>query len=581
MTSRHLIGLVQLLALAAAAAVRSCNATSVCRTIPGDASWPSRSEWDALNQTVSGRLIATVPIAAPCHNAASVSGQLTASSLFNQDACDTLRSNWYFPETHLPSSSSPMAYQFTNNSCNPFLDANTSCTLGYHVAYTINATSVSDIQAAISFVQEKNIRLVIRNTGHCYLGKSTGAHSLAIWTHYMKSLDLIEAYTGASNYTGAAIKIGAGVEGLEAYEFAHTHGLMVVGGNAPTVGIAGGYTQGGGIGLLSSKYGLAADQVLEWEVVTGTGEFVTASATQNSDLFWALRGGGGGTYGVVVSMTVKAHEEIAVSSAYLTVVNNGTNGDAIYGSLGTFLQLLPGLTDAGAWVVFVATPQAFLIMPAMAPGMAASELDGYLKPFLDKLDQAGLTYTYSSADYATYLDGYNFNSATSSWNVSDSNLGNRLIPRSLVSDNSSTEALVSAIRNISSQTIMSGVAFSVAGGVSSPDDVAVNPYFRETLFSATLGTTIDYTDFTSNKAAQDEVTYELVPQLKALTPNGAAYLNEADFQEPDFKAAFYGSHYAKLLSIKNTYDPQNIFYAKTAVGSDLWEEGLDGRLCKK
>ncbi|KAI1496234.1 FAD binding domain-containing protein [Biscogniauxia marginata] len=579
MSSRHLIGLVQLLALGAAAALRGCNA-NLCRSIPGDSSWPTRSEWDSLNQSVSGKLIATIPIAAPCHATAAVSGQSNLSSLFNEDACEVLRSTWFFPETHLPSASSPMAYQFTNNSCNPFLDPDTSCTLGYHVAYTINATEVSDIQAAIRFVQKHNIRLVIRNTGHCYLGKSTGAHALAIWTRHIKSLDLVEEYSG-TNYTGPAIKIGAGVEGLEAYEFAHSHGLMIVGGNAPTVGLAGGFTQGGGIGLLSSKFGLSADQVLEWEVVTGTGKFVTASAQENPDLFWALRGGGGSTYGVVVSMTVKAFPETSISAAYMTVIKNGTNEDALYSSLGTFLQSLPELVDAGAWVVFVATPQVFLIMPAMAPGLHPTELDGYLQPFMDKMDQAGLVYDYSSAEYPDFLAGYRHNSATSTWNVSDNNLGGRLIPRELVNDNSSTEALVEAIRYISSETIMSGVAFNVANGVASADDVAVNPYFRKTLFSATLGTAIDYTNFDLNKAAQDKLTYDLVPKLKALTPNGAAYLNEADFQEPDFQTTFYGDHYAKLLSIKQTYDPQDIFYARTAVGSDRWQEGQDGRLCKK
>lgn len=95
--------------------------------------------------------------------------------------------------------------------------------------------------------------------------------------------------------------MGAGVQGFEAYREADKVGLAVLGGECPTVGLAGGYTQGGGHSSLASKYGLSADQALEWEVVDGTGKLLRASRAENSDLFWALSGGGGGTYGVVWS----------------------------------------------------------------------------------------------------------------------------------------------------------------------------------------------------------------------------------------------------------------------------------------
>jgi len=77
----------------------------------------------------------------------------------------------------------------------------------------------------------------------------------------------------------------AGVEGFEAYAAANASGLQVIGGACPTVGLAGGYTQGGGHSALASKPGLGADQALEWEVVDGTGRLLTASRTQDSDLF--------------------------------------------------------------------------------------------------------------------------------------------------------------------------------------------------------------------------------------------------------------------------------------------------------
>ncbi|KAI1393001.1 FAD-binding domain-containing protein [Hypoxylon trugodes] len=577
MATRLIVGVVSLLVLLAAVGLRISDlGDSQCRVIPGDTTWPSEDDWNLLNQTVGGKLIATVPIASPCHR----SSEGNADS-FDQSKCDALRDEWFFPKTHLESPSSPMAYQATNNSCNPFTDSDVPCTLGYHVAYTINATVPSDFQAALKFVKQHNVRLVIRNTGHDYLGKSTGAHALAVWTHHIKSLEHVPKYQHEhTDYQGPAIKMGAGVELLEAYNFAHSHGLMVVGGNCPNVGAAGGYLQGGGISILSSKFGLAADQVLSWEVVTASGDLVTASTSENKDLYWALRGGGGGTYGIVVSVTVKAFPDTTFSTAYMTVINDGTNTDGVYTALGTFLQSLPGLVDAGAWVVWVAAPFGWLVMPAMAADLQAKDLDVHLQPTKDKLDQLGIQYQYTSTDHPNFLAGYG--SMTSTWNVSDHNLGGRLIPRDLVRDQESTDALVKAIRVISSQALISGVGINVANAISSPDEVSANPYFRKTLFSAVLGTPVNYTDFAANKIQQDRVTNDLLPELEALTPNGGVYLNEADVQARNFKTTFYGGYYERLLAIKDKYDPEDTFYGgKTAVGSDRWEERIDGRLCKE
>lgn len=543
-----------------------------CRVIPGDASWPSADEWAAFNTTVGGKLIAAIPIGAPCHRVFSNGSSI---STYNQEQCDALRNVWYFPETHLPSSSSPMAYQFTNNTCNPWSSPDTPCTLGGEVVYSVNATSYIDIQETIKFSTQHNIRLVIRNTGHDYLGKSTGAHALAIWTRHIKGMEHIEKYE-SSNYSGPAIKIGAGIESIEAFEFASSHNLMVVGGNCPTVGLAGGFSQGGGHGHLASKYGLGADQVLEWEVVTGTGELVTADSKNHPDLYWALRGGGGGTYGVVVSMTVKAYPDTFFSSALATVIDNGTNSDALWEAVGVFVQTLPKIVDAGVVVIWVVGPFGFMLMPATGPDVHQDELDELLRPFTAKLGELGVEYDYKSWEKPTFIA--NYQSLASSWNVSDYNMGGRLIPRSIIEED--PKAFLEAVRFIAPQSLMSGVTYNVAKGVNSPGDVAVNPYFRDTLVSFAIGTTLNYTDWNTNLENQDRITNVLLPKLAALTPDGGAYLNEADFQAPDFKTLFYGRHYDKLNHIKSIYDPSDVFYAKTAVGSDRWFEDAEGRLCK-
>jgi Berberine and berberine like len=81
-------------------------------------------------------------------------------------------------------------------------------------------------------------------------------------------------------------------------------------------------------------------------------------------------------------------------------------------------------------------------------------------------------------------------------------------------------------------------------------------------------------------ADQRKMTDDFIPPLAELTPNGACYLNEGDFMQPDFENVFYSENYNRLLSIKDRYDPNQMFYARTAVGSARWVLQPDGRLCK-
>lgn len=235
---------------------RRSTKQSGCRCFPGDACWPEHSEWNAFNQSLGGKLIATVPIASVCHD--------TFGS-YDAEGCAKLKSIWFYPKTHFDTSSSIMAPYFTNDSCNPFLPRDAPCSLGNYIVYAVNASDAEDFKKTIKFTQRHNIRLTIRNTGHDYNGKATGAGAVGIWTHHMRSMKIFDYRS--STYNGKAMKVGAGVQATDAYRYAHNRSLVVVGGNCPTVGIAGGYTQGGGHSPLSSKFGMAADQALEWEVV--------------------------------------------------------------------------------------------------------------------------------------------------------------------------------------------------------------------------------------------------------------------------------------------------------------------------
>ena len=316
-----------------------------------------------------------------------------------------------------------------------------------------------------------------------YNGKSTGAGALGLWMHHLKDISISD-YSD-SHYTGKAIKLGAGVQGFEAYDAADAQGLQVVGGECPTVGIAGGYTQGGGHSALASKHGLAADQTLEWEVVTGTGEYLIANRRQNTDLYWALSGGGGGTYSVVLSMTSKAHPDTPTSAMNLTFTSTNVSQDTYYEAISTFHASLPAMVDAGVMSVWYFTNKSFAISPITAPNISVDALKGFLSPLENKLKDLGIQYASYYAQFSGYLEEYN--GMQGPIDVGIAQYGGRLIPRSVVENNNS--ALTDAYRFINNnggQFIGVGVnaSLKVAGDV----DNAVNPGWRTALIDTVITT---------------------------------------------------------------------------------------------
>jgi FAD/FMN-containing dehydrogenase len=528
--------------------------------------------WNVFNASLGGKLIANMPIAAVCHE--------SSFGPYDAAGCSALRNTWFLPQTHLDSSSSMMAALPTNDSCNPFLDASAPCTMGNYPVYSVNATGLEDYQRTLRFAQAHNIRLVIRNTAADYNGKSSGAGSLALWMQHIKTKRMLEYHN--SYYSGTAFQFGAGIQIAEAYEFALAHGHLVVGGNVPEIGLVGGYTQGGGHGPLASRFGLAADQVLEWEVVLASGEHVVASpdSAEHADLYWALCGGGGGTYAAVLSVTVKAHPSLGLSTANLTFALPSANisADTFWEAVRGFVEFIPTINDAGAEAVWYVQSNAFNLATVFAPGFNKTDLDVLMQPYLATLDRLGLPHAYASEQHSGFLEGFLRQPTT---NVSNLNIGGRLIPRTLVE--SGGERLAAAIRNITSSSsgvVFSGVTFNVSAHAPPGYGSAVNPYWRDAVFSAVFGVFFDWSDWDANRRSADAITNDLMPELERLTPGGAAYLNECDFQQPNWEATLYGDNWDRLSKAKSKYDPQGIFYALGAVGSERWTEQPDGRLCR-
>jgi hypothetical protein len=145
--------------------------------------------------------------------------------------------------------------------------------------------------------------------------------------------------------TGAYMTAGAGVQMFEAYAATAKTGYTVLGGNGRTVAL-GGYLTGGGHSILAPTYGLAADHVLEVEMVTPGGELVTANECQNTDLFWAARGGGGGTFGVLTKITTSVLPSPELVSMEFLLTINYTN-KASFDMISKLVSNFPTLADKG------------------------------------------------------------------------------------------------------------------------------------------------------------------------------------------------------------------------------------------
>lgn len=318
--------------------------------------------------------------------------------------------------------------------CLPTNDPTQTCRLGGYPNFALNVTNVAQIQLAVNFVRNTNISLVVKNTGHDFNGRSAGAGSLSIWTHYLKDIKVIERYQ-CNSYTGRAVKIGAGVQAFELYTAGKKYGFTAVGGEGKTVGIGGGYVAGGGHSPLSSIYGMAADQVLAYEIVLPNGRFVTASESSNTELFWALRGGGGATYGVVTSVTFKVYPVLKATAVQFSFSSSDTvSVDAFWAGVRAYFKYFIVNTDAGTYSYFsiVGTSPGnylFNMLPFFAPNMTQAQTQALLEPWYADLAALGITIdpVYFVADnfYDTWDAGFPLEAVGSS----NSKTGARLFPR--------------------------------------------------------------------------------------------------------------------------------------------------------
>ncbi|OQN98711.1 hypothetical protein B0A48_15377 [Cryoendolithus antarcticus] len=560
-----------------------------CKVFPGDVKWPSPASWAALKLVTGGALLKPLPQASVCY--ANTGGSVSAAK------CQAMAKSWTDPFAQLDDPLEMLSALYQGMTCQPpaIFNRTNTCLQGGYPTYVVKITNVAQIQLAINFARNTGIRLVIRNTGHDFSGKSGGAGALSIWTHHLKDVAYLPTYKDSS-YTGSAIKVGVGVQGFELYAAMDKLSLVALGGECPTVGTAGGWIQGGGHSPVSSLWGMGADHALGFEVVTADGRLVTANKKMNPDLYWALRGGGGGTFGVVTSVIMRVHKDIPVTAVSW---NYGTGPNVTAATFSAafkdYLTTFPEGAKNGIysyWNVFnFGGAMTFSMAPYFAAGKSLAETRALIEPHFTKLKSLGIPVTPKYTTFPGFHAAYNASFPVEAVNNKGIVTASRMFPKANWATPQAFNTMYTALwATIESGKAIIGYNISPTWARGGKQDTAVNPAWRTGI--AYLITGFPHADLYASGAEllaeRENFTRGTMESWRKLTPGSGAYLNEGDRIQPNFQWAFWGSHYPRLLEIKKRYDPFNLFYATTGVGSEFYEVRSEtgypdenGRLCVK
>jgi FAD/FMN-containing dehydrogenase len=379
---------------------------------------------------------------------------------------------------------------------------------------------------------------------------------------------------------------------------AEANGKIVVGGGTPSVTIAGGWMQGGGHGPASREFGLGADQVLSARVVFADGCIVTASPYENQDVYFAIRGGGPGTYGVVLSTVIKAWPMVDVKVQSIAIAPLTTNTSALLDAIAILYSAYPGLNDAGyagygTWSVASPAPVFANFTAAYVHGFytfnkTMDVTQDRCSSTLEKLLPFNGTCLFVSVTYSSFDNYWSFYRAVSGVESpvgSTAILGSRLFSRASVqTDTTGLRKMLEVIAGSKNESTSNNFEL-VSGGQVFEDPV-------DAYFGRNSACRISYLNNTvacgwvpgsaeSVKASvRRDLTYNKVPAMEKQAPDTRVYMNEADRLAPDWQKNFYGEHYGRLLETKQRRDPGGLFYCPTCVGSAARKKDGAGRLCR-
>lgn len=290
---------------------------------------------------------------------------------------------------------------------------------------------------------------------------------------------------------------------------------------------------------------------------------------------------GPGTYGVVTAVTVRAYEDLPVGGMGVLIDPTKTTTDKYWTALRKLYSILPAVTDDGMHITIAYNKTSFIISGVTAYNQTSSAVQKTMSPFTGVLDALQIPYQPWLTDSPTYLEHArqygDVKEATLRWQA-----GDRLLPRRVLADAGSAAFadLLAVLRGLYDGGVEAGVS------VMAPRDRvgahnAAHPAWREA--TALLGLLHHWDPapaaWDGMRALQRRLT-AMLPALERATPGSAAYVNEGDPFQANWKEAFFGPNYDRLLAIKDKYDPEGVFYARKTVGSDRWHVAEDGRMCR-
>ena len=568
------------------------NATPVVRVRPADAGWPSEQDWQTLRQSVGDALLPVRFVLQPCLDAPR-----------GADCADVLRSiaNPYFLGDE-PGLAQSLGW----------VDAWTFQPSPWAVA----ARHAADVSAGVAFARKHRLRLVVKGGGHSYQGTSSAPDSLLVWTRRMNRIELHEQFVaqGCNAKPVRAVAVGAGAVWAHVYDAVTTQaGGYVQGGGCMTVGVAG-LVQSGGFGSFSKAWGLAAASLLEAEVVTADGQVRIANAGTHPDLFWGLKGGGGGSLGIVTRLTLKVHE--------LPERFGAVNIDVQATSDAAFRRLIAHMLDfyrSQLWNPHWGEQMRFrsgnrLQVAMVFQGMDRGQAMDVWQPFFDTLARSPDDFQVAfsplrivSTSARTFfaptwpkrllgLIGQDDRPGAAQHNVfwpGDAHQAGQVfhgyastwLPASLLDDGaraSLVDALFDATRHASvALHVNKGLAGASASAIAAARETATHPAaldaFALAISAAGQGPAYpgwhghepDVGTARSNAQAVRQAT----AALRRVVPEVASYVAESDYFEADWQRAFWGANYPRLLAVKRRYDPEGLFYVHHGVGSEDWREG--------
>jgi hypothetical protein len=547
-----------------------------CR--PGQKCWPNLQQWQQLNETINGHLYQTIPLGAPCYK---------DSAFYNQDTCSVVQGNYnssldrvsHYGQTFWQNWEACGTSACSLLSLDPAEQLYSTCSLGTLAPYYVDVQEPSHISATLKFAREHNMRISIKNTGHDFYGRSVGPNTLAIWTHNLNSLSFYPNFTASSCPAANGFNVGemgAGVVARDAYGYFGDHGMDITGGYEDSVGLAGGFAQGGGVGDFTAQYGLMADNAVEFEVVTADGEVRVINECNDPDLFWAMRGGGGGTFAVLTKYRFQLYPSLPIHTYRL--VANISNSEALRALLTLHAENQLTWSDAlvtGSTDYYTDKVSFGVVHPYADDGCKLKEATA---PFFESVsNMTGITVIQNN--YTTY-ENY---TAYLSFSIADARatepagvsslLSSRLMPRHLFTSNSSIAPLVDAVLHgiEKGQDLIDVSATQIVfeTPVSTPDTdnkTSAHPAWRDAIWHV-INVAEWETPLSPAKLKNVSTGFlDMLEPVKALTPGGGSYVNEASYAEPEWQQTYFGDYYPRLLKVKEEYDPDHIFDCWKCVG---------------